>query len=173
MKILAIPGSLRQKSLNTSLLHAFAEEAQGHQVEIASLADIPLYSGDLEAAGIPEAVSKLGEAIRSADAVVISTPEYNYSIPGGLKNAIDWISRLPQQPFAGKRVGLMGASMGMMGTSRAQYHLRQVFVYLDGRVINKPEVFVSAAHTKFDEQGKLTDEGTRKLLGQMATALQG
>jgi chromate reductase len=109
-------------------------------------------------------VLQLVEKLRQADAFIIGTPEYNYSIPGTLKNAIDWFSRIHPQPFRAKPVGIVGASMGHLGTARAQYHLRQVFVYLDGRVMNVPEVMVGAAHTKFDSEGRLTDAATEEFL---------
>jgi chromate reductase len=113
----------------------------------------------------------LRDKIASADAVLIVTPEYNYSIPGVLKNAIDWASRPPSQPFDGKPIAIMGASPGMLGSARAQYHLRQCFVFLNGMVMNRPEVMISAANTKFDEAGNLTDQGTRDFIQKFLTAL--
>ena len=165
MNVTAISGSLRQGSFNTALVKAAQELApSGMSITRADIGDIPIYNGDVQDQGFPVSVSSLAENIRSADGVLISTPEYNYSIPGVLKNAIDWLSRIDNQPFSGKPVALMGASMGGQGTSRAQYHLRQVFVFLDGRIMNRPEVFVGAAHTKFDDYGKLADEDTRKFV---------
>jgi chromate reductase len=110
----------------------------------------------------------MAEAIRAADGVVIVTPEYNYSVPGVLKNAIDWLSRLPSQPFAGKPLAIQSASPGALGGARAQYHLRQMLVFLDAMVLNKPEVMVSGAASKISPEGELTDEATRKFLaGQL------
>ena len=119
----------------------------------------------------PAAVTALAEAIRSADAVLIATPEYNYSIPGVLKNAIDWISRLEDQPFDGKPVALLGASMGRLGTARAQYHLRQVFVFLNAHLLNRPEVMIATAHERIDDAGALEDEDTGRRLTGLLEAL--
>ena len=172
LKVLGISGSLRQASYNTAALRAAQELApEGMTIEIASIADVPLYNADVQAVGFPAPVSELGDKIRAADAVLIASPEYNYSIPGGLKNAIDWLSRLPQQPFAGKPVGMIGASTSVLGGARAQYHLRQSFVFLDALPMNKPEVFIALAQTKFDAEGRLTDEPTRGFLRANLEAL--
>jgi chromate reductase len=169
----AISGSLRHGSYNTAALHAAAELApEGVTIVKEGLADIPIYDEDLKAAGFPAAVIRLQQAIASADAVLIATPEYNYSVSGVLKNAIDWVSRTDPQPFANKPVAIMGASPGALGTARAQYDLRRMFVYLDSHVLNKPEVMISAAHTRFDADGKLTDEATRKFVASLLTALR-
>ena len=116
-------------------------------------------------------MTALGEKVRAADAVLFASPEYNYSIPGVLKNAIDWISRLPDQPLAGKPIGMIGASQSILGAARAQYHLRQTFVFLDALPINKPEVFITLAQTKFDAEGRLTDEATRGFIRALLEAL--
>lgn len=172
MHILGISGSLRKGSFNTAALHACSSLLPpGVTMSVADIADIPLYNEDVRAQGLPDAVQRLREQIRSADALLIATPEYNYSIPGVLKNAIDWASRPPEQPFDGKPVAIMGATPGGLGTSRAQYHLRQVFVYLNGHLLNKPEVFISAAPSKFDADGKLTDAATAENLGKLLAAL--
>lgn len=172
MHILGISGSLRKNSFNTAALHACsALLPPGVTMSVADIADIPLYNEDVRANGLPDAVQRLREQIRSADALLIATPEYNYSIPGVLKNAIDWASRPPEQPFDGKPVAIMGATPGGLGTSRAQYHLRQLFVYLNGHLLNKPEVFISAAPSKFDADGKLTDAATAENLGKLLAAL--
>ena len=169
----AISGSLRRGSYNTAALRAAAELApEGVTITEESLADIPVYNDDLKAAGFPAAVTRLQQAIASADAVLIATPEYNYSVSGVLKNAIDWVSRTDPQPFANKPVAIMGASPGAFGTARAQYDLRKMFVYLDAHLLNKPEVMISAAHTRFDADGKLTDEATRKFVTSLLTALR-
>lgn len=172
MHVLGISGSLRKDSFNTAALNACAQLLPpGVTMSVADLSAIPLYNEDVRAQGLPAAVQQLREQIRAADALVIATPEYNYSIPGVLKNAIDWASRPPEQPFDGKPVALIGATPGGLGTSRAQYHLRQVFIYLNGQVLNRPEVFISGAPSKFDAGGKLTDAGTAENLGKMLAAL--
>ena len=172
MKILAIAGSLRRGSLNRALLGAFSEVEPKHvAVEIADISDIPLYNEDVQAEGFPEPVLRLADKIRSSNGVLIATPEYNYSIPGVLKNPIDWLSRLEEQPFDGKPIAIMGASKGALGTARSQYHLRQIFVFLNGPVMNRPEVFVGSAHKKFTEQGKLIDSGTREFLTTYKAAM--
>jgi chromate reductase len=172
MHILGISGSLRKQSLNTAALRACGELLPpGVTMSIVDLAPIPLYNEDLRVQGLPEPVQHLREQIRAADALVIATPEYNFSIPGMLKNAIDWASRPPDQPFDGKPIAIIGATPGGLGTSRAQYHLRQVFVYLNGHLLNRPEVFISGAPNKFDADGRLTDAATSENLGKMLVAL--
>ncbi len=172
MKVIAISGSLRRGSLNTALLReAQALAPADVQIELGDISDIPPFNSDIEP-DMPIAVTALVEQIRSADAVLIATPEYNYSIPGVLKNAIDWVSRGKPQPFAKKPIAIMGASKGVLGTARAQYHLRQVFVFLDGLVMNRPEVFVGGAGQKFDDNGTLKDAGTRDFLGQYLVAFR-
>jgi chromate reductase len=134
---------------------------------LGSIGDFAIYNGDVEAQGIPAPVAAMGEAIAKADGVIVVTPEYNYSIPGGLKNAIDWLSRLKPQPFLDKPVAIESASPGVLGGVRAQYHLRQTFVALEARVFNKPEVFVGQAHQKIDATtGELTDPPTREFIAK-------
>lgn len=172
INVIGISGSLRQKSFNSALLRAAVSLVPaGMSIQTASYASFPVYNADVQAAGIPEPVAALGTQIREADAVLIVSPEYNYSIPGGLKNAIDWISRLEKQPFDGKLIAIMGASPGRLGTVRMQYHLRQCFVFLNGTVLNRPEVMVAGAASAFDDKGNLTDEGSRKLVSDLLTAL--
>ena len=172
LKVLAISGSLRKNSYNTAALRAAQELApEGMTIEIASIADIPFYNADVQALGIPAPVKALADQIRAADAVLIASPEYNYSTSGVLKNTIDWLSRVPQQPFAGKPVAMVGASMGLLGAARAQYHLRQTFVFLDALPVNKPEVFIAQAQNRFDAEGRLTDEPTRGFLSQLLVSL--
>jgi chromate reductase len=173
LRFLGISGSLRAGSFNTATLRAAAELAPADVgIEIASLRDIPLYDEDVRAAGVPPAVTALQTAIATADAVIIATPEYNYSVPGVLKNALDWVSRTEPQPFRDKPVGIVGASPGAVGTARAQYDLRKMFVYLDAHPLNKPEVMIGAANTCFDADGRLTDEATRSILGSMIVTLR-
>ncbi|WP_394833181.1 NAD(P)H-dependent oxidoreductase [Pendulispora rubella] len=166
-RVLGIAGSLRKQSFNRALLRTAIELAPSSLTfETAEWGDIPLYDADVEAAGRPESVLRLRAQIAAADALLIATPEYNYSIPGGLKNAIDWASRPPEQPFHGKPLGLIGASGGDGGTMRSQYHWRQVAVFLNLQTLNKPEIFVRRGADKFDAAGNLTDEATRKALTQ-------
>lgn len=174
IRLLGISGSLRTASYNSALLRA-ARDLLGPDVtlEIASLRGIPLYDEDERLRAWPPAVSALGEALRRADAVLIALPEYNFSIPGVLKNALDWVSRLPEQPFAGKPVALMGASTGRLGTARAQPHLRQCLQFLDARTLNKPELFVGQATQAFTPgpEPELRDAAARELLATLLAAL--
>ncbi len=170
-KILGISGSLRTGSVNSKLIREAARLYGETEFEEADL-NLPLYNGDDEDRdGLPASVQTLVEQIAAADGIVISTPEYNAAIPGVLKNAIDWLSRIEDQPFNGKPIAIMGASKGALGTARSQYHLRQVFIFLNGLVMNRPEVFVGSAHNKFDDQGKLTDKDTRDFLKTYCEAL--
>ncbi len=166
LNIVAISGSLRSKSFNTSLLWAMQAMADPRMsIDIATLNGIPVYDGDDEqASGVPRIVTDLADKIRAADGVIIATPEYNFSIPGGLKNATDWISRVKNQPFGDKRVGIVGAAGGPLGTARSQYQLRQNLVGLSALTMSKPEVFVGSAPSKFAEDGSLVDEETGKFL---------
>ena len=165
INIITICGSLRAGSLNRMLMNSLPEMAPDGMTitEAPSIADIPLFNGDVLAAdGVPAPVTALAEAVAAADGVIIVTPEYNFSVPGGLKNALDWISRLPDQPFAGKPVAIQTASPGPLGGARVQYHLRQVMVFLDAMVMNKPEIFVGLAGQRIDsDAGRLTDEASR------------
>lgn len=164
MKLLAITGALRKDSYNTQLLRAVKELAPPEMaIEIVTLHGVPLYDGDEEdRQGLPASVKALQDKVREADGVIISTPEYNFSVPGVLKNGLDWLSR-SGNPFKWKRVGVMGASQGPVGTARSQYHLRQNLVGLEAITMPKPEIFVASAETKF-ANGKLIDEATRKVI---------
>lgn len=166
MKILAILGSLRKASFNRMLLNAAIELAPEEMTfEIAEISDLPLYNQDVEDAGSLPQVQRLKGQIRNADALLFATPEYNYSMPGVMKNAIDWASRPPNEnPFNGKPCAIMSASTGMGGGARAQYHLRQSCVFVNLIPMNRPEIILPKVQEKFDEQGKLTDEATRKIL---------
>lgn len=174
LTVLGIAGSLRRGSYNVAALRTAHELAPaGMTIEMfEQLRDIPLYDEDVRQQGLPPAVETLRSRIAAADALLIVTPEYNGSIPGLLKNAIDWASRPPEQPFAGKPVAIMGASPGVLGTVRAQYHLRHSFVGLDALVMSRPEVMISQAHTRFDAEGHLTDEKTREFVASLLVALQ-
>jgi len=167
--ILAISGSLREHSHNTALLRAAAELApEGMTMDLVSLDDIPMYHPDVEIRqGFPAPVARLREQIADADAVIIATPEYNHSIPGVLKNALDWVSRRPDMPLDGKPTAIMGAATGMGGTVRAQEHLRSILIALNAHILNKPEVLIGRAHTKFDDNGQLLDSATQQFIEQM------
>jgi chromate reductase, NAD(P)H dehydrogenase (quinone) len=165
MNILAISGSLRKESYNSALIRALQSLApDSMKIDIADLRGISVYDGDEEdKSGKPPTVTALDARIRAADAVIISTPEYNFSLPGGLKNALDWLSR-QGSPLRWKPVGVMGASTGPVGTARAQYHLRQTLQHHEALVMPKPEVFVRNADKAFSSTGELTDAETRKFV---------
>jgi len=169
LQILSICGSLRKGSYNAILSKSLPALAPAGMTITASppIGTMPLYNADVQAEGWPAPVTALGDAIRAADGVIIVTPEYNYSVPGVLKNAIDWVSRLKDQPFANKPVVIQSASQGPLGGPRAQYHLRQMLVFLDAFAFNKPEIFVGGVQNKVDaEKGELTDQPTRDIIKQ-------
>ena len=172
MKILGIVGSLRKNSFNKALMRAALELApENVEIEVFDIAGIPPFNQDFEA-DPPQIVKEFKAKIKAADALLIATPEYNYSISGVLKNAIDSASRpSADKVFDGKPVAMMSASTGRLGGARAQYHLRQSFVYLNMHPINKPEVFLPQAQQSFDENGHLTNEETRKLIRQLLEEL--
>jgi chromate reductase len=172
MKLIAIVGSLRKDSVNRKAVRAFQEELpSGTEIEYAEIGSIPHYNQDDQEKSFPASVTKLAEQIKNADGVIFATPEYNYSVPGVLKNALDWVSRVPNQPFSGKTALIIGASPGNLGTARAQYHLRQIGVFLNINFLNRPEVMIGSAYGKFDESGKLTDASTREFLKKAGQAL--
>jgi chromate reductase len=173
LQFAVIVGSLRKGSLNAAIARALPALApEGVTIApLGSVGDFPLYNADVQAEGFPPVVTAMGEAIRAADGVIVVTPEYNYSIPGVLKNVIDWLSRLPNQPFAGKPVAIQSASPSLFGGVRAQLHLRHSFVFLDARLMNKPEVIIPQAQTKVDAAtGELTDAATRGFLADQLKA---
>jgi chromate reductase, NAD(P)H dehydrogenase (quinone) len=172
LTILGLAGSLRKGSYNRSLLRVASELVpEGAKIEIFDLEGIPPLNQDLEPV-MSDKVKELKNRIKAADAILIVTPEHNYSVPGILKNAIDWASRPSgDNSWLGKPAAIMSASTGMLGGSRAQYHLRQIFVYLDMHPVNKPEVMVTFASQKFDENGKLTDEKAKEVIGLLLKAL--
>lgn len=172
LRVLGFAGSLRKNSYNRAALRAAqslmpAEAA----LEIYDLASIPLYNDDVREQGYPPVVQDFRGKIAAADALVLVTPEYNYSISGVLKNAIDWASRPPGPPMSKKPVAIMGATQGLWGTTKAQHHLRQCCVFLDLWPVNKPEVLIAQAQTKFDTAGNLTDEATKKVIAELMTNL--
>jgi len=170
--VLGISGSLRKNSWNTSLLRVAAKELpQGMKLEVFNLATIPMYNADMEGASMPEAVVEFKSKIASSDALLIATPEYNYSIPGVLKNAIDWASRnMKDSPLNGKPVAIVGVG-GMMGTVRAQLHLRQILLHNGTMVLPKPEVYIARGWEKFDMHGNLIDEEARRSIRTLMESL--
>lgn len=173
--LVGISGSLRKGSFNTMLLHAVQELLpEGVTMEIVSFKDLPLYNGDLDkpsAEERPDAVVAFRDQLAKADGYVIATPEYNYSIPGSLKNAIDWASRGQDSPILNKCVALMGATPGMWGTVRSQNAFHPIYQALNWTNVRKPEVFVAKAAEKFKD-GKLTDEATREVVRQHLAGLK-
>jgi len=172
LNVLGICGSLRAGSYNRRILEIAKEAApEGMTIEIyKGFHDFPVYNGDDEKRdGVPAPVVELREMISKADGVLVATPEYNFSIPGGLKNCFDWLSR-EEQPFTNKPMAIMGAALGPVGTARSQYHLRQSMAALGAIFMPRPEVFVGQANKKFDEDGTFTDEIGRKLIGDLVAA---
>jgi chromate reductase len=173
ISVLGISGSLRKASFNMAALRTAIEvKPAGMTVTVADISQIPLYNEDVRAQGFPPPVEALRRQIAEADALLFACPEYNYSMSGVLKNAIDWASRPPDQPFAGKPCAILGAAAGMAGSARAQGDLRRAMVFLDMHPLNKPEVLIGQAQTKFDEQGRLTDEAARGFIRDMMAALE-
>ena len=172
LTILGIAGSLRKRSYNRAALRAAQQLApQGAKVEIFELEGIPPFNQD-EEQNPPQRVKEFKARIRAADAILMVTPEYNYSVSGVLKNALDWASRPHgDSAWEGKPVAVMGASSGSIGTARAQYHLRQMFVFLNMLALNRPEVMISKAAERFDERGNLTDEDTKNRIRKLLQAL--
>jgi chromate reductase len=177
LNIVSICGSLRKGSFNAMVQRLLPSLApDGMTIKPApSFADFPLYNADIQnSTGFLAPVNTLADAIRAADGVIFCSPEYNFSIPGGLKNAIDWVSRLQNQPFAGKPVALQSVSPGPVGGARVQYDLRRAMMFLDAFTLNKPEIFIGSCASKFDEKtGELKDETTRGLIKQQLTAFAG
>jgi chromate reductase len=168
IRILGIAGSLRRESFNRAALRAATQLVpEGASIDIFELDGIPGFNQD-EEQNPPAKVVELKQRIRESDAVLIVTPEYNYSIPGVLKNAIDWASRpYGDSAWNGKPAAIMGASVGVIGTARAQYHLRQMFVFLNMFPVNQPEVMIGNASERFDAAGNLTDNKTKELISQL------
>lgn len=173
LDVVGLCGSLRKASFNHHALRLAGELMPATmKLDIVEWRDVPPFDGDLLAQGVPPAVAALVERIRRADAVLIATPEYNFSVPGVFKNVLDWLSRVDNQPFARKPLALLSASAGPLGGARVQYDLRKVLLYLDAMVLAKPEVFIGMAATKFDAEGRCTDETTRKFVGDQMLALE-
>ncbi len=177
LKLVTLLGSLRKNSYNAMVANALPKLAPaGVTIQpLPSIGGIPLYDADIEREeGFPPSVEAIAAQIRQADGLIIVTPEYNYSVPGGLKNAIDWLSRLPNQPLAGKPVAIQTCSMGVIGGARCQYHLRQILVFLDAMVLNKPEFMGGVIQNRVDEQRQeVVDSKTLEVLsGQLMAFTQ-
>lgn len=172
MKVAGISGSLRKQSMHKGILRTVASHLNTKDIDYVEvdISDFPLYDQDLNSQGIPEAVQRAHDLLVDADGIVLASPEYNYSVSGVLKNAIDWFSRVGNQAFNGKAVSIMGASPGL-GTARSQYHLRQILVFMNAFVVNKPEVLIGQASNKFNENGDLTDERTVAFIDKALEAL--
>jgi len=168
LKVLGISGSLRKGSFNTSALRTCAElMPAGMTLSYARIDDIPLFNQDVFDAGLPDSVKRFRAEVAAADGLLIASPEYNFSVTAALKNAIDWGSRAPNQVFQDKPVAIFSATTGPVGGVRNQYDLRRMLIQLWGHVLPRPEVFIGNAASKFDAQGKLTDETTRKFLSDL------
>ncbi|MGE0289783.1 MAG: NADPH-dependent FMN reductase [Bradyrhizobium sp.] len=173
LDIVGLCGSLRAGSINRMALNLIGRSLpDGMTLEVADLRAVPFFDADLLADGFPPPVLALRERIRRAAGVVIATPEYNFSVPGVLKNALDWISRGDDQPFAAKPVAILSASPGALGGARVQYDLRKVLLFMNAHVMAKPEVFIGAAAAKFGADGSCTDETTRKIASDQMAAFE-
>lgn len=173
LDIVGLCGSLRAGSINKAALTlAGALMPPAIRLDIVDWRSVPPFDGDLLAKGFPAEVTALRERIRRADGVVIATPEYNFSIPGVLKNVLDWVSRGDDQPLALKPVAILSASPGPVGGARVQYDLRKVLLFMNAMVLAKPEVFIGVAGSKFDAAGQCTDETTRKFVGDQMAAFE-
>ncbi len=174
LDIVGLCGSLRSGSINRMALNLVGESMPpGMTLDVVDMRSIPMFDGDVMAQGYPAPVVALRERIRKADGVVIATPEYNFSIPGFLQNALDWVSRGDDQPFAYKPVAIVSASPGPLGGARVQYDLRKVMLFMNAQVLTKPEIFIGSAMAKFDAAGKCTDETTRKFTTAQMVAFEG
>ena len=174
VNVLSICGSLRKGSYNRIVMnHLQGLAPQGMRItEAPSFAEFPLYNADIQnSTGFPAAVQTMAEAISAADGVIFVSPEYNYSIPGGLKNAIDWVSRLPNQPFASKPIALISATGGILGGGRMQYDLRRCMIFLDALTMTRPEVFIGSVSQRIDEKtGQIKDEQAVGIIKQQLAA---
>jgi chromate reductase len=171
--VLGMSGSLRKASFNTAALRAAGELLpEGMRLETVDLRPIPPYDDDVRLQGYPPVVQQFRDRIKAADAILFVSPEYNYSISGVLKNAIDWASRPPDQPFNWKPCAMMSASGSLLGGVRGQYHLRHMCVSLNCFPLNNPQVYITEAPKKFDAEGRLTDQPTRDLIRQFMAELK-
>lgn len=173
MKFLAISGSVRKGSLNTSLLRAAADLVpEGVTMEIRTLDGIELLNPNTLEGGLPDLINNLAAEVKQADALVLASPEFNYSVTAAMKNIIDWLSIHPDKPLKNKPTALMSASPSGLGGARAQYQLRQMLIYPDVKVMAVPEVMVGNAFERFTAQGELTDENTRSLIKEQMQVLK-
>ncbi|MSQ20346.1 MAG: NAD(P)H-dependent oxidoreductase [Betaproteobacteria bacterium] len=173
LNVVGICGSLRAASYNRMALQVAGElMPAGMSLTMFALKDIPFFDADVMAAGMPPAVAAMREAVRKADGVLLGSPEYNFSVSGVLKNAIDWLSRGTDQPFNGKPYAIISATQGPLGGARSQYDLRKMLQFLNAHGLNKPEIFIGGAQNKFDAAGKLNDEPTRKIMGEQMVAFR-
>jgi chromate reductase len=173
LDIVGLCGSLRAGSFNRMALEfAGTMTPEGMALDIADIRAVPPFDADVLAGGFPPQVSALRERIRRADGVLIATPEYNFSIPGVLKNALDWVSRGNDQPFAMKPVAIMSASPGPLGGARVQYDLRRVLLFMNAMVLAKPEVFIGMVNTKFDANRQCIDDSTRKFVSDQLRSFE-
>jgi chromate reductase, NAD(P)H dehydrogenase (quinone) len=174
LNVICICGSLRKASYNRMVMNALPALAPAGMKlsEAPPFSEFPLYNADVqESAGVPAAVQKLADAVRAADGVIFNSPEYNFSIPGGLKNAIDWVSRVPNQPFVGKPVAIQSATGGPLGGGRMQYDLRRAMQFLDAVSLGKPEIFIGNCSQKIDAKtGQITDQQTVGFIRQQLAA---
>ncbi len=172
IKLLGVSGSLRKQSYNSGVLRAMPSNLpEGMTFEVAEIADLPFYNADVEQAGFPDAVKKFRAKVTAADVLIFAVPEYNFSLPGVLKNALEWLSRPPNPPANAKACAVLGASVSPLGTARGQFHFRHVAVSLNMIMVNVPHVDITNAKTKFDEQSQLTDQAAlgslRQILGEL------
>jgi chromate reductase len=173
IKLLGVSGSLRKQSYNSGVLRAIpAVLPDGMTFDIAGIAALPFYNGDVEQTGIPDAVQSFRAQVAAADALIFAVPEYNFSLPGVLKNALEWLSRPPNPPANAKPCAVLGASVSPLGTARGQFHFRHVAVSLNMIMVNVPHVDITSAKTKFDSQGKLTDQATIDSLKPLLSELK-
>src|SRR5205814_2037309 len=173
LKVLGSSGSLRKASFNTAALKTCAElMPAGMTMTYARIDDLPLFNQDVFDAGLPESAKRFRAEVAAADGLLIASPEYNFSLSAALKNAIDWASRPPNQVFQDKPIAIFSASQGPMGGARVQYDARRILGQLWAHVLPRPEIFIGAAQTKVDAQGKITDEATKKFLTEMMTGFK-
>jgi len=174
LNVVCICGSLRKASYNRMVMKSLPSLAPPNLriTESPPFSEFSLYNVDVqESGGIPPVVEKLADAVRAADGVIFNSPEYNFSIPGGLKNAIDWVSRVQNQPFAGKPIAIQSATNGQLGGGRMQYDLRRAMIFLDAITLNKPEIFIGNCSQRIDAKtGEITDQQTVEFIKQQLAA---
>jgi chromate reductase len=173
MKLLGVSGSLRKQSYNSGALRAIASNLpEGVSFKTAEISQLPFYSADVEQAGLPDTVKEFRAEVAASDALIFAVPEYNFSLPGVLKNALEWLSRPPNPPANAKPCAVFGASVSPLGTARGQFHFRHVAVSLNMHVVNLPHVDIANAKSKFDVESQLSDQASLESLKQLVTELQ-